>query len=399
MPAPDDRRVRVVGVEADGSMSRAGREAVASTDVVVGGERHLALLPDVPGQVRLAWPRPFDAAVVEQHPGCVVVASGDPLRSGVGTTLVRRLGADRVEVLPALSSLTLARARLGWPAEETAVVSLTTGRPHALLRELAPGRRVLVLAADAGTPGVVAALLREHGWGDSRLVVLGDLGTTAESRHEATAATWQGGAPDLHVLAVEAVGGPGAGWAPGLPDDAYEHDGQLTKRDLRASALSRLAPRPGELLWDLGAGAGSVGIEWLRTHVECRAVAVERDPARVERIGRNAARLGVPRLRVVHGRVPDVTDDLPDPDAVFVGGGATAPGLLDRCRERLRPRGRLVVHGVTLETEQVLALAHAAHGGELTRHAVETAAPLGSFTGWTPARAVTQWAWTKPEQP
>lgn len=398
MPAPDDRRVRVVGIEADGAMSRAGRDAVEAAPVVVGGERHLALLPAVDGQQRLAWPRPFDVAVVEQHPGCVVLASGDPLRSGAGTTLVRRLGSDRVEVLPALSSVSLARARKGWSAEETAVVSVTNGHPHALLGELAPGRRVLVLAADAGTPDVVAALLVEHGWGASVLTVLGDLGTPHESHRAATATTWTGGAPDLHVLAVEAAGGPGPGWAPGLPDDAYEHDGQLTKRDLRASALSRLEPRPGQLLWDVGAGAGSVGIEWLRAHPLTRAVAVERDLERVDRVVRNAERLGVPRLRVVHGQAPGALADLPDPDAVFVGGGATAPGVLDLCRGRLRPGGRLVVHGVTLETERVLADARAAHRGELTRHAVETAAPLGSFTGWTPARAVTQWAWTKPQE-
>ncbi|WP_439331843.1 precorrin-6Y C5,15-methyltransferase (decarboxylating) subunit CbiT [Nocardioides flavescens] len=185
-------------------------------------------------------------------------------------------------------------------------------------------------------------------------------------------------------------------WATGLADDAFEHDGQLTKRDLRAAALARLAPHPGALLWDVGAGAGSVGIEWSRAHPSCRAVAVERDPERAARIARNATRLGVPELRIVEGSAPEALAGLEAPDAVFVGGGATAPGLLETCRDRLAPGGRLVVHAVTLETERLVIDLHAALGGELTRHAVETAAPIGAFTGWTPARAVVQWAWVKP---
>jgi precorrin-6Y C5,15-methyltransferase (decarboxylating) len=185
-------------------------------------------------------------------------------------------------------------------------------------------------------------------------------------------------------------------WAPGLPDAAYEHDGQLTKRDLRASALARLAPAPGQLLWDVGAGAGSVGIEWLRAHPTCRAVAVESHPDRAERIGRNASALGVPQLQVVAGRAPAVLADLPSPDAVFIGGGASRPGVLDSCRTALQRGGRLVVHAVTLETERLLVDAHARHGGDLTRILVEHAEPVGTFTGWTPARAVTQWSWEKP---
>lgn len=395
MPLDPSPVVTVVGVEADGALSLAGFAAVQGAALVVGGERHLALLPDVAGQRRLPWPRPFDLTPVLEHPGCVVVASGDPLLSGVATTLVRRLGADRVEVLPALSSATLARARMGWSAEETVVVSLTSQQPALVLRELSPGRRVLVLCADRDTPGRVAALLDEQGWGGSQLTALGDLGTAGETRTEATAAAWDADTSDLVVLAVEARGAAGLGWTPGLPDDAFEHDGQLTKRDLRASALARLAPQPGQLLWDVGAGAGSIGIEWLRTHPTCTAYAVERDAERGARVLRNAHRLGVPGVRLVEGAAPDALAGLPDPDAIFVGGGATAEGLLDVCRGRLRPGGRLVVHGVTLETERLLGDACTAHGGELTRQSVETAGPIGGFTGWTPARSVTQWAWTK----
>ncbi|WP_435742264.1 precorrin-6y C5,15-methyltransferase (decarboxylating) subunit CbiE [Nocardioides sp. SYSU DS0663] len=395
--------VAVVGIGADGwsGMPEPVRARLLAADVVLGGARHLALLPAVAGQVREAWGTPFRDGLrrlLAEHAGArlVVLASGDPLVSGVGTTVVDLVGAEAVEVVPAVSSVALARARMGWSAESAAVVSLVGRDARAVLRELAPGRRVLVLSSDERTPGEVARLLTDHGYGGSRLVVLGDLGAPEESRVESTAARWSGGGPRLHVLALELAGPVVGSWVAGLPDEAFEHDGQLTKRDLRAVALARLAPQPGQLLWDVGAGAGSVGIEWMRAHATCRTVAVEADPVRAERVARNAGALGVPALAVVTGRAPDALADLPDPDAVFVGGGATAPGLLDLCRERLRPGGRLVVHGVTLETEAVLAAAHAAHGGELTRVAVEHAAPIGSFTGWTPARTVTQWAWASP---
>lgn len=388
-------RATVVGIGADGwpGLAAAARELVASAAVVVGGERHLDLLPAVPGQRRVAWPRPFDVGVVEQHPGCVVLASGDPMLSGVGTTLVRRLGAGAVAVHPHVSSVALARARMGWSAEESVVLTTVGRHVERVLREVAPHCRLLVLSSDATTPEAVAGLLTAHGWGSAELTVLGDLGGPGESRHSGRAESWSVEAPALHVLAIACgEGGPVLGWAPGLPDSAYEHDGQLTKRDVRASALARLAPCPGELLWDLGAGAGSVAIEWSRSHATCAAYAVERQPERAATIARNARRLGVPDVQVLVGESGALLDGLPDPDAIFVGGGATAAGVVDRCVARLRPGGRLVVHGVTLETERVLADARATHGGELTRLSVETAAPVGSFTGWTPARAVTQWS-------
>ncbi|MEO9325301.1 precorrin-6y C5,15-methyltransferase (decarboxylating) subunit CbiE [Nocardioides sp. C4-1] len=403
MPEPSAptaaRRVTVVGIGADGwaGLTEAARSVVLDAPVVVGSRRQLALLPDVEGQERRAWPSPFSLDPVDGDRSTVVLASGDPFVSGVATSLLPRHG-EVLDVVPAVSSIALARARMLWPAETVGVVS-TVGRSlQPLVRELAPGRRLLVLTSGPGTPADLAALLVAHGYGASTLTVLGDLGAATESRIDATAATWDAGShdvPPLHVVAIVCDGPASGSWVAGLPDDAYEHDGQLTKRDLRAAALARLAPQPGQRLWDLGAGAGSVGIEWLRAHPTCHADAVERDPARADRIARNADALGVPRLDVHRGDALDVAARLPGPHAVFVGGGATAPGLLDLCRDRLRPGGRLVVHGVTLETEQVLAGAYAEHGGELTRHAVETAAPIGTFTGWTPARAVTQWSWTK----
>jgi precorrin-6Y C5,15-methyltransferase (decarboxylating) len=394
--------ITVVGVGADGwaGLSAGARRRVEKADVVIGGRRHLAMLPERPGQRREPWPSPLR----EHLPGflahlgdgtIVALASGDPLVSGIGTTLIDLLGSDHVVIEPAVSSVAVARARMGWPEETCAVVSLV-GRDVSLLRrELAPGRRVIVLSSDETTPTQVAGLLTEGGYGASRMSVLGDLGAATESRIDGTAATWAEPAPRLNIVAVECDGPPIGGWVTGLPDDAFEHDGQLTKRDLRASALARLAPTPGEHLWDVGAGAGSVGIEWMRVHPTCTATAVEADAERASRIGRNAAALGVPGLRVVHGRAPDALAGLPTPDAIFVGGGATRLGVVDACLAALGPGCRLVVHGVTLETELLLGRLYRERGGELTRIAVETAGPIGSFTGWSPARSVTQWAFTK----
>ncbi|MFD3685615.1 precorrin-6y C5,15-methyltransferase (decarboxylating) subunit CbiE [Nocardiopsis sp. NPDC058631] len=400
-------RITVVGVGADGwsGVPERLRGLVLAADAVLGGRRHLAMLPQVPGQRRQAWPSPLREGLPGllaslEGRGVVVLASGDPLVSGIGGTLVELLGADAVRVEPAVSSVALARARMGWPAQGCAVLTLVGRDPHLLMRDLAPGHRVLVLSSDATTPGTVAALLVGAGYGASRMTVLGDLGADAESRLESTARDWFGTPPEevpqLHVLALELAGPAGYGLVTGLPDEAFEHDGQLTKRDLRASALARLAPSPGQHLWDVGAGAGSVGIEWMRAHPSCTATAVEADTGRAGRIGRNADRLGVPGLRVVTGRAPEALAGLDAPDAVFVGGGATRPGVLDTCLDALGPGGRLVAHGVTLETEQLLADAYRRHGGELTRIAVETTAPIGTFTGWTPARTVTQWCLTVP---
>ncbi|MBR8741882.1 precorrin-6y C5,15-methyltransferase (decarboxylating) subunit CbiE [Nocardiopsis sp. MG754419] len=395
-------RITVVGVGADGwqGVPERLRRLVSAADTVLGGHRHLAMLPEAPEQRRRLWPSPLRAGLPDLLASLgdgdvVALASGDPLVSGIGATLIDLLGADAVRVEPAVSSVALARARMGWPAHECEVVTLVGRDPHLLMRVLEPGRRVLVLSSDATTPATVAALLVGAGRGDTRMTVLGDLGATTESRRAGTAHDWLAAppteVPPLHVLALEPLGPAGYGLATGLPDDAFEHDGQLTKRDLRASALARLAPSPGRHLWDVGAGAGSVGIEWMRAHPSCTATAVEADAARAERIGRNADRLGVPGLRVIHGRAPEALTGPPPPDAVFLGGGATRPGVLDACLDALRPGGRLVVHGVTLETEHLLADAYRRHGGELTRIAVETTAAIGTFTGWTPARTVTQW--------
>ncbi|KAB8187832.1 precorrin-6y C5,15-methyltransferase (decarboxylating) subunit CbiE [Microbispora catharanthi] len=397
------RPVSVVGIGADGwaGLTDAARAELIAADVAVGSARQLALLPASVAPERVPYPSPLVAGLpglLDTHAGraVVVLASGDPMFFGVGATLARLLGPERLRVLPHVSSVTLACARLGWPAEGVETVSLV-GRPlAALTAALAPGRRVLVLSADAGTPARVAALLTERGYGASRVTVLGDLGAATESRRDGTAAGWPGAEPmpALNIVAVTCADVPDAeplGWVSGLPDDAYESDGQLTKQEVRAVTLAKLAPLPGELLWDVGAGSGSVAIEWLRVHPSCRAVAVERDPVRADRVRHNADALGVPRLRVVIGSAPDALHGLPAPAAVFVGGGVTGAGVVETCWAALAPGGRLVANAVTVESEAVLATWHARLGGDLVRLSVQRASPVGGFTGWRPLMPVTIW--------
>jgi precorrin-6B C5,15-methyltransferase / cobalt-precorrin-6B C5,C15-methyltransferase len=397
----------VVGIGADGwdGLSPRARRAVEDADVLRGSARQLALVPDDVPAERVPWPSPMApalAGLLDAHPGrrVVVLASGDPMLSGVGASLVRLHGAGAVEVVAHPSSVTLACARLGWAVEETQVVPVV-GRPVELVVPHAtPGRRLLVLGSDGGTPAEVAALLARLGYGASRLVALAQLGGPAERRFTGTAAGWpHAGTDPLVVTAVEVIADPGTvvlPTVPGLPDAAFEDDGQLTKREVRAVALSRLAPVPGQLLWDVGGGAGSIGIEWMRTSPSCRAVAVEAHADRAARIRRNALRLGVPGLEVVEGRAPGALAGLPAPDAVFVGGGATAQGLLETCWAALPAGGRLVANAVTVESEAVLATWFAGVGGDLVRLAVQRAEPVGGFTGWRSAMPVTIWAVVKP---
>ncbi|PZT77256.1 MULTISPECIES: precorrin-6y C5,15-methyltransferase (decarboxylating) subunit CbiE [unclassified Streptomyces] len=402
--------VTVVGIGADGwtGLTDPSRTALRDARVLIGAGRQLGLLPPECTGERVPWPSPLRPAVpglLAAHTGrrIAVLASGDPMFYGIGRALTEVLGAERLRVLPHPSSVSYACARLGWPLEDTEVVTLV-GRPAArLAAALHDGRRLLVLSADATTPAGIAALLRDRGFGPSRLKVLEQLGGEDEACAEGTADTWDRPPGDpLNVVAVECRAAPGTlrlGAVPGLPDEAYEHDGQLTKRHVRAVTLGVLAPAPGELLWDIGGGSGSIAVEWMRAHPSCRAVAVERDPVRAARIEANAARLGVPGLRVVTGRAPGCLDGLPAPDAVFIGGGLTAPGLLDACLDALPPGGRLVANTVTLESEALLTDRYRRHGGELVRLAVAHAAPVGAFTGWRQAMPVTQWSVRKPAGP
>ncbi|MFD0149097.1 precorrin-6y C5,15-methyltransferase (decarboxylating) subunit CbiE [Streptomyces sp. NPDC055721] len=397
--------ISVVGIGADGwdGLPERSRRVLQAAEVLIGAPRQLDLLPagECPGE-RIAWPSPLRPAVpglLAAHEGreVAVLASGDPSFYGIARTLTAAGAALRVHPHP--SSVSYACARLGWPLEDTETVSLVARPLAALSAALHPGRRLLVLGEGPGTPAEVAALLRRTGWGATRVRVLEQLGGPAERLLDATAADWPYERTDaLHVLALDCVRDPDTlrlGAAPGLPDEAYEHDGQLTKRYVRAATLAALAPAPGELLWDIGGGSGSIGIEWMRTHRSCRAIAVEKSPERAARITRNADALGVPALRVVTAKAPEGLAALPTPDAVFIGGGLTVPGLLDACWDALPPGGRLVANTVTLESEALLADRYRRHGGELVRLAVAAAVPVGGFTGWRQAMPVTQWSVTK----
>jgi len=409
------KTVTVVGIGADGwaGLSPRSKAAIEQAGVLVGGPRQLALLPEaVPGR-RIPLPSPLQpglselvaaqagsaqagtehahAGTEQAHAALVVLASGDPMFYGIGATLVRLLGAAQVTVLPHPSSVSLAAARLGWPLDDVDVVSLV-GRPRELLHPLLqPGRRVLALTAETTAAADVRALLDARGYGGSQVTVLADLGGEQEVVEPADS-TPHG---RLAIVAIECrldVGVALLPRVPGLPDEAFEPDGQITKREIRALALAALAPVPGQLLWDVGAGSGSVGIEWMRVHPASRAIAVEPRPDRRERIARNAATLGVPGLVVVAGAAPDALSGLPQPDAVFIGGGVTTGGVVAACWDALPVGGRLVANAVTIEGQAVLADWRHRLGGTLTRIGVERADALGTFTTWRPALPVVQWS-------
>ena len=404
MTAPPD--IVVVGIGADGwaGLGDSARAAIRGADEVVGSRRQLELLP---AEITAThpWPSPMESLVEEivaKATGTTcVLASGDPMLHGVGATLVRRAGAARVHVLPHPSAFSIACARLGWPAAGVELVSAVARPADVVARALQAGRRIVAYATGTDGAAALARVLRERGFGPSRFVVLEQLGGPDERIHESTAAAWGESAADpLHAVAIEVVPEDGAAVyprVPGLADDAYSSDGQLTKRHVRAVTVAALGPQPGELLWDVGAGSGSIAIEWLRAEAGTRAVALEPREDRAARIRENARRLGVPELDVRVGRAPEALDGLPAPDVVFVGGGITAPGLLERCWAALRPGGRLVANTVTLEGEQVVASARATHGGTLTRIEIAHAEPVGGFTGWRPQMPVVQWSARKGE--
>jgi precorrin-6B C5,15-methyltransferase / cobalt-precorrin-6B C5,C15-methyltransferase len=394
-------RIAVVGIGADGwaGLNDVARAAIAAADEVIGSKRQLDLLPPELTATRTLWPSPMDPLLDElatrtDHTTCVL-ASGDPMLHGIGATLARRLGEARLDVHPHPSAFALACARLGWPAADVELVS-TVARPvESVARVLAPGRRIVVYATGVDAPAAVARVLRDRGYGPSRFVVLEQLGGPKEKLVDATAAAWRARWADpLHAIAIECravKGTPLTPRTPGLPDTAYGGDGQLTKRHVRAITLAALQPTPGQLLWDVGAASGSIAIEWLRAEPSARAIAIEARADRAKQATANALRLGVPELDVRTGEAPGALAGLPAPDAVFIGGGLTTPGLLEACHRALHPGGRLVANAVTLEGEQILITARKKHGGELTRIELAHAEPLGSFTGWRPQLPVVQW--------
>jgi precorrin-6Y C5,15-methyltransferase (decarboxylating) len=408
-PAASSRWLSIVGIGEDGieGLSAAGRELIRSAAVVFGGARHLALAASLIRGIPRPWPVPFDPTVAEvlaqRGRAVCVLASGDPFFHGIGSLLSRHVSCEETLAVPAPSAFSLAASRLLWPLPQTVLLSLC-GRSLEFIRpHLHPGARILILTAGGDAPAALARLLCQVGFGPSRVTVLESLGGPRERIRSSPANSFDLDCIDpLNTVAIEAAAEDGARILPraaGIADELFEHDGQITKREIRALTLSALAPRPGELLWDVGAGSGSVAIEWLLADASLSAIAVERRSDRAARVARNAAAFGVPHLTMIEGSAPAVLEGLAPPDAVFIGGGATTPGMMDAARAALRPAGRLVVNAVALETEIVLLKYQSLWGGTLTRIAISRAGPIGGedarMTGWRSAMPVTQWAWVK----
>nr|WP_294523746.1 precorrin-6y C5,15-methyltransferase (decarboxylating) subunit CbiE [uncultured Rhodopila sp.] len=400
------RWLSIVGLGEDGldGLSPAARTLIAQASLVVGGKRHLSLVAGAVNAETLAWPHPpqaaFPAILARRDESVCVVATGDPFFYGVGSLLAQLVPPEEFVCIPGISSFSLAASRLGWAVQDCALVTLHGRTLERILPYLQPRARILALSWDQTTPPLLAKLLVHHGFPDTRITVCEAMGGPRERIRHTTAGTFDlDGSDPLNLVALELTASDGARvipLAPGLPDAWFEHDGQLTKQDIRALTLAALAPRQGELLWDIGAGSGSVGIEWMLSHPSNRAVAIERDAVRAGRIARNAASLGVPDLSIVQGSAPAALVDLPPPDAVFIGGGATASGLIDAARAALRTGGRMVVNGVTIETQAVLIERFRTLGGSLKTIQIAHADAVGGFYGMRPAMAVTQWSATKP---
>lgn len=396
----------IVGIGEDGleGLSLVGRSLYEQAEVLVGGERHLAMLPATDTRKQLCWTTPIansvEAIINLRGQKVCVLASGDPMCYGIGVTLTRRISITEMTIVPAASTFSLACARLGWSLADVETLSLC-GRDPALLQALLyPQARLLVLSADRQTPNIVAKLLTQSGFGNSQITVLERLGGSQERLITGIAADWTTTKiADLNAIAITCIPSQPlfhpTPRLPGLPDTAYHHDGQLTKREVRAITLTALAPLPGQLLWDIGAGCGSIGIEWMRTHPRCRAIAIEQHPIRRQYIADNATALGTPQLKIWVGAAPNVLPELPEPDAIFLGGGLTTPDLFENCWQLLRPGGRLVANAVTVEGEQVLFQWQSQLSGELTRIAIQRAEPVGKFLGWKAMAPVTQWVVVK----
>ncbi|MGO3929953.1 precorrin-6y C5,15-methyltransferase (decarboxylating) subunit CbiE [Rhodopseudomonas pseudopalustris] len=391
----------IVGIGEDGvaGLSERARALLAAADLVVGGDRHLALVAAL-NKPSLPWRVPFSASLPEvlaqrgRH--VVVLCSGDPFWHGAGAVLADHLAPQEWTALPAPSTFSWAAAKLGWRLEDVVPLGLHA-RPIATLRpHLRDGAQLLVLLRDGAAVADVAAYLTTSGFGASEIVVLEALGGPHERIRRTTASNYAYADVAAPVaLGIVAVAEPGATIIPcagGLPDDLFQHDGQLTKREIRAVTLSTLAPRGHELLWDIGAGSGSIGIEWLLAARSNRAIGIEARPDRLATARANAEALGVPHFDLRLGQAPDALTALPPPDAVFIGGGASRPGVMETVWQALPAGGRLVVNAVTLETEALLIDWHGRHGGELLRLAVERASPVGGLTAWRAAMPVVQWS-------
>lgn len=398
----------VIGIGEDGygGLGQNARDALDRAETVFGGRRHLELLPAGVAAKRVAWPTPFSDAypmlLALRGQPVVVLASGDPMHFGMGATLTRFIERDEMRILPAPSSFSLAAAAMGWPIQDIQLLSVH-GRPmETLFKAFVPCAKLLILSNDGDTPAQVARMLSQSGFQSAHLTVLERMGGEAERRFEGVSVAWDHPrCADLNVLAVDCGAPVSSARAysilAGLPDEAFEHDGQLTKRDIRAVTLAHLGPRPGELLWDVGAGCGSIGIEWMRAHPACRTLAIEANEKRQGFILHNSRALGVPDLQLIRGEAPAALADLATPDAIFIGGGVTDDGVMQTCWKSLKPGGRLIANAVTIQSEMALVGWRDTYGGDLTKLSVSHAQPLGSFDTWRAVLPVTIYSVRKPD--
>ncbi|WP_417825481.1 precorrin-6y C5,15-methyltransferase (decarboxylating) subunit CbiE [Thalassospira povalilytica] len=412
--SPLNGRITVIGIGEDGydGLSPMARKIIENARIIFGGTRHIAMLPGSNTATQNKWITPFEANLpliedcLDQNP--VVLASGDPMYFGVGNTLIKYFGPEPIYAIPSPSSISLAASRLGWPLAECDVITLHGREPETLRAHLRPHGKLIALSADGSTPALVAVMLCEAGFDQSRMSVCERLGGPEERITTQTARTWQSTAtsmPDvksvdpLNLIMIDLEAGPKANplpMGPGLPDDAFIHDGMITKSEIRAQTLSSLAPFAGGVLWDLGAGCGSISIEWMR--LQGKGVAIERDTERCAMIKKNALRLGVPGLVIEQSTIEDAiafADRLPRPDAIFIGGGITSNGLLESCWKLLPAHGRLVANTVTLEGEEKLLRFYNENGGTLSRLSVSRLVPRGNFRGWSNLAPVTHYLGVK----
>ncbi|MCX7302458.1 MAG: precorrin-6y C5,15-methyltransferase (decarboxylating) subunit CbiE [Rhodobacterales bacterium] len=397
-----DPWLHIVGIGEEGldGLLSTSRAIVETAEVILGGDRHLSLSENVMAE-RIAWPSPFNAMIdtIRSLKGrrAVVLVTGDPLWYSVGARIARAIPPVEIVFHPQLSAFQLAAARLGWSMADLETLTVH-GRPtEQMIPFIEPGARLLILTTGSETPQQIAYFLRERGFGPSRLTAFAAMGGKDERRLDDTAANWGHNVPDFNTLAVECIAGPDAlvlSRLAGLPDDCFQNDGNMTKQEVRSITLGKLMPMRGALLWDIGAGCGSVCIEWMRVAPGARAIGIEPRPDRRAFAAANALALGTPRLDLVGGEAPDALEGLPHPDAVFVGGGLTQE-VFDTAFAALRPFGRFVANAVTLESEALLLAIQARHGGELARIGISRASPIGEFTGWRPLMPVTQWSLMK----
>lgn len=393
----------LIGIGDDGALLPAAEAELAKATVVFGSDRHFQLCGKRIAGEKRHWPSPFSSVYADLETlrgrSVAVLATGDPQWYGIGSALAPHITAEEMRVLPSPSAFQLAAAHLRWSLQTVTCLSLHGRAVETLNGFLQPGRKILALTSNSETPAQVAKLLCAAGFGNSCMTVLDHMGGEKECMTQATASLWTATTSDFNTLALELVASDPArvfARSAGLPDSAFHHDGKMTKREVRAVTLAALAPMPGQLLWDIGAGCGSIGIEWMRADMNAKAIGLEPNTERRAFARENALALGTPGLDLRDVSAPDGLADLPDPDAVFIGGGLTSPDVVAICHERLKPGGRLVANAVTLEGETILLKAFEDLGGELVRLSVQRADPVGRLTGWRPMMPVTQWQLTKP---